>query len=431
MPLVTKLVDAILQPAMIESSIDAWPGDRVAPAGQPQGKPLFAAQLTMSLQRLFSRSKRLGMRPIPFLGTFLFVGLLFAIQQWLGARIWYQNIEFNLLPVIAAWELQYFLWGIFCWFLWLWLGDRLQKAGWQYILSRILPLSILMGVVVEMALAAAFPQFPVRRTPMNFWQRLDFSLTEEFLENTAVFWGAFLVIRAIGYYRESRQRERDMSQLAVELTEARMLALRMQINPHFLFNTMNSVSSLMYTDVRAADRMLEQLCSLLRVSLERGPKQLICLQQEIEFIEMYLSLQDLRAQGSIRQQIHVDPRLYDALVPNMILQPIVENAYVHGLSRVTGGSIAIEAKEEAGRISISVRNSGMGLRPAKERESSGMGIGLNNVRKRLRLHFGERCQMTIGESAPDQVEVKLEFPLTFAIPNEEPAHDPTAELLHG
>jgi len=370
------------------------------------------------------------MRPIPFLGTFLLVGLLFAIQQWLGARVWYQKMEFNLLPVIGAWELQYFTWGVFCWFLWLWLGDKLQKAGWRYILIRILPLSIVMGILVEMALAAVFPQFPVRRFPMTFWERVDFSLTGEFLENTAVFWGAFLAIRAIGYYRESRQKERDMSQLAVELTEARMLALRMQINPHFLFNTMNSVSSLMYTDVRAADQMLEQLCSLLRVSLERGPKQLICLQQEMEFIEMYLGLQNLRSQGQVRQDIHIDPRLYDALVPNMILQPIVENAYVHGLSRISGGFLEIEASEEAGRVSMTVRNSGIGLKNPKEREGGGMGIGLANIKKRLRLHFGEEAQMTLREIAPDLVEVKLQFPLVFA-PEGDQVPRPAEQLLPG
>ena len=428
MPLVTKLVDAIFPPAMIENSIDEGQGESLPAVGTRLRKPMFLAEFTMNLDQFLSRSKRLGMRPVPFLGTFLVVGFLFAVQQWLGARVWYQNIEFNLLPVIGAWELQYLIWGIFCWFLWLWLGDKLQKAGWRYILSRILPLSILMGVAVEMALAAAFPQFPVRHTPMTFWQRVDFSLTEEFLENTAVFWGAFLAIRAIGYYRESRQKERDMSQLAVELTEARMLALRMQINPHFLFNTMNSVSSLMYTDVRAADQMLEQLCSLLRVSLERGPKQLICLQQEMEFIEMYLGLQAIRSGGQVRQDIRIDPHLYDAQVPNMILQPIIENAYVHGLSRVTGGIIEVEAKEEAGRLSLFVRNSGIGLKPAKDRDCSGMGIGLTNVQKRLRLHFGEQSQMTLREIGNGVVEVKLQFPLIFAGPGEDLTAQPTEEL---
>ena len=369
----------------------------------------------MNLRSLFGRSKRVGMRPIPFLGSFLIVGLLFALQQWLGMRIWYPKSTVSLWPALAAWELQYLLWGIFCWFLWFWLGDSLQKAGWRYILLRIVPISIVMSVVVEMALAACFPQFPMRSRPMSFWQRVNYSLAEEFLENTAVFWGAFLVIRAIGYYRESRRRERDMSQLAVELTEARMLALRMQINPHFLFNTMNSVSSLMYTDVGAADRMLEQLCSLLRVSLERGPKQLICLQQEMEFIEMYLSLQDLRSAGRVRQDIIIDPRLYDALVPTMILQPLVENAYVHGLSRVSNeGLIQITARGEGGQLCIMVRNSGVGLKPANELESSGMGIGLTNIKNRLRLHFGEKGQLAIREVSSDLVEVKVMFPLIFA-----------------
>ena len=369
----------------------------------------------MTIRKLFGRSERVGMRPIPFLGSFLIIGLMFALQQWLGMRILYQRSAYSLLPGIAGWELQYLLWGIFCWFLWLWLGDSLQKAGWRYILYRIVPLSIVMSVAVEMALAAC--GFPISRMPMTFWQRLDFSLAEEFLENTAVFWGAFIVIRAMGYNRESRQKERDMSQLAVELTEARMLALRMQINPHFLFNTMNSVSSLMYTDVRAADRMLEQLCSLLRVSLERGSKQLICLQQEMEFIGMYLSLQDTRSAGQVRQSITIDPRLYDALVPTMILQPLVENAYVHGLSRVSEGLIEITAKDEGGQLSIRVRNSGVGLKAAKGREPGGMGIGLTNIKNRLRLHFGDHCQLEIRDIGDDLVEATVKFPLTFAASN--------------
>ena len=371
----------------------------------------------MSIKNLFSRSDRVGMRPLPFLGSFLIVGLLFALQQWLGMRILYQKSPFNLLPAVAAWELQYLLWGIFSWFLWLWLGDSLQKAGWRYILTRIVPLSIVMSVVVEMALAAC--GFPMSRVPMSFWRRLDYSLAEEFLENTAVFWGAFIVIRAMGYYRESRQKERDMSHLAVELTEARMLALRMQINPHFLFNTMNSVSSLMYSDVRAADRMLEQLCSLLRVSLERGQKQLICLQEETEFIGMYLSLQDIRSAGQVRQCITIEPRLYDALVPTMILQPLVENAYVHGLSRVNEGLIEITAKEEDGQLCIQVRNSGVGLNSANGRETGGMGIGLANIRNRLQLHIGDQSALTIREISNELVEATVKFPLIFATSNED------------
>jgi two-component system LytT family sensor kinase len=380
----------------------------------------------MNIKRLFGRSERVGMRPIPFLGSFLTVGLLFALQQWLGMRIMWQKSAYSLWPAVAGWELQYLLWGIFCWSLWLWLGDRLQKAGWRYILLRIVPLSIVMSIIVEMALAAC--GFPISRAPISFWQRVDFSLADEFLENTAVFWGAFMVIRGIGYYRESRQKERDMSQLAVELTEARMLALRMQINPHFLFNTMNSISSLMYSDVRAADRMMEQLCSLLRVSLERGPKQLICLQEEMEFIEMYLSLQNIRSAGQVRQNIAIDPRLYDALVPTMILQPLVENAYVHGLSRVNTGLLEITAREHEGQLSIAVRNSGMLLKAANGHETRGTGIGLTNVKKRLRLHFGDKGLLAIRAIANDLVEATVSFPLIFSTSNEVAFHQDEESL---
>lgn len=385
----------------------------------------------MDSTRLPTETKPSRMRPIPFLGSFLIVGLLFAMQQWLGMRIWYPKADTNLPVAIGAWELQYLLWGIFCWVLWRRLGSTLQKAGWRYIVFRMVPLSILLSVVVEMALTACFPQFPKSRVPMTFMQRLDYGLTEEFLENTAVFWAAFVILRAMGHYRESRQKERAMSQLAVELTEARMLALRMQINPHFLFNTMNSISSLMYTDVRAADRMLEQLSSMLRVSLQRGAKQLICLREEMEFIEMYLSFQDLRSAGRVSQKINIDPHLYDALIPTMLLQPLVENAYVHGLSHLNDeGIIEIAAKRENGRLSITVRNSGIGLNP-RELDAGGTGIGLANIRSRLRLHFGEDFLLDIREPADNLVEVKIGFPLMFAAVDEvaRPQHEVTTAFL--
>jgi signal transduction histidine kinase len=355
------------------------------------------------------------LRFAPFLASFLTAGLLFAIQQWIAARVWYPKAELHLPAVIGAWELQYSLWGLLCWLLWRWQGPKLQTAGWRFIVFRIVPLSILMSVGVEMALAAAFPQFPVTRYPLTFWRRLDLSLAEEFLENTAIFWATFAILRAMGHHRESRQKERDMSELAIELTEARLAALRMQINPHFLFNTMNAISSLMYIDVAAADKMLEQLSAMLRVSLERGSRQLICLWEEIEFVEMYLSLQDLRYSGKVRQQIRIDPHVHDALIPTMLLQPLIENAYVHGLSKVTsGGLIEVAAHAENGQLIVSVRNNGAGLAPQGGQIIEGSGIGLANIRNRLRLHFGDEAQLDMREGAHQMVEVVVTFPLVFA-----------------
>lgn len=365
-------------------------------------------------ERFKARSQPLIMHPVVFLAGFLLVGLLFAIQQWVGIHMWYRRIQISLLLLAGGWELQYFLWGVLCWTLWFWLGATLQKANWKYLLFRLLPLSILMSVVVEVVLVAAFPQLPISSRPMSFWERLDFDLTDEFLGNIAIFWAAFLVFRAIGYYEESRQKERALSQLAIELTRAQMQALRMQINPHFLFNTMNSISSLMQTDIAAADDMLEQLSSMLRVSLERGSKQMIVLREEIEFIEMYLALQERRYAGRVRQEVSVEPQLYDALVPAMLLQPLVENAYVHGLSRITeNASIEIRASRAENHLLISVRNTGLGLAGCDQR-GAGTGVGLSNIKNRLQLHFNQDQSIDIREVAPNLVQVDVSIPLIFS-----------------
>jgi len=360
------------------------------------------------------------MRLFPFLAGFMAVALLFATQQLLNARIWYPKTHINPLVLIGAWEVQYFLWGVISWLLWRWHGEKLRRAGWRYLLFVMGPLSVVLGIGVEMVLVGFFPQLTMSHGHLTFWQRLDFSLGEEFLENTAVFWAAYAIVRGLGHYRESRQREKAMSSLAIELAEARMMALRMQINPHFLFNTMNAISSLMYSDVHAADRMMEQLSNMLRVSLARGSKQMITLQEEMEFIEMYLNLQDIRSSGKVSQVINIDPHLHDALIPAMLLQPVVENAYIHGLSRMdSGGSIEVTAKPVRDMIEIAIRNSGIGLNAAELSGTHGAGIGLSNIRSRLRLHFGEQAHLDIKEAASDVVEVKVRFPLTFA---------PTTEL---
>lgn len=364
-----------------------------------------------------------------FLGSFLLAGLLFAIQQWLGARIWYPKVDVELPVVIEGWELQYFAWGTICWLMWRWMGERLQNAGWRFILFALVPFSVVVGIGVEMVLAAA--GFPRSHIPLSFWQRLDFSLTMEFLENTAIFWAAYVIVRAMGHSRDLREREKAISELAVELTEARMAALRMQINPHFLFNTMNSISSLMYSDVRAADAMLEQLSNMLRVSLERGSRQMIRLREEMEFAEMYLALQDIRSAGRVRQETRIEPPLYDALVPTMLLQPLIENAYVHGLSKVSdGGYLKIAAKEFSGRLMITVQNSGTGLASNQGKAGEASGIGLANIRNRLRLHYGDDAWLDMREIAPGVVEVTTSIPLVFTTAHETAAPVEDAKILY-
>jgi LytS/YehU family sensor histidine kinase len=227
-----------------------------------------------------------------------------------------------------------------------------------------------------------------------------------------IFWCAFFLFRGVGYYQRFREKEAAAAKLEVQLAQARLHAMRTNLNPHFLFNTLNGISSLMRTDVMAADLMLEQFSSLLRISLERGEAQLIPLRDEMEFNEMYMAMQEKRFGGRICQEIHMQPELLDALVPAMILQPILENAYQHGLSHLSDtGVLKVEARKESARVRLDVLNSGIGLNPGRSKQSDNHNLGLVNVRDRLRLHYGENQSFSIREVDSSKVLVSITLPL--------------------
>ncbi len=333
-------------------------------------------------------------------------------------RLWSYRIPIPLL--LEAWGVQYFLWGVVSWLLWQLWGAQIQRAGIACILTRVLPLSILTSILVEMIWVLCFPNLPLNRPHMAYWHRLWFELSEELFDNVVIFWCAFGLFRGMGYYQSFREKEDAANQLEAQLAHAQISALRMQLNPHFLFNTMNSISSLMRTDVEGADMMLEQLGSLLRITLERGDAPLIRLRDEMEFIEMYLAMQDKRFVGRVQQSIKVDASLYDVLVPTMILQPIVENAYAHGLSKIDkGGLLAIEAHEDRGHLIFSVLNTGIGLVPDSSKRTGGQGVGLANIKGRLQLHYGDDHSFQISEIGRNTVQVTLSIPLQMSQSEEE------------
>jgi LytS/YehU family sensor histidine kinase len=161
------------------------------------------------------------------------------------------------------------------------------------------------------------------------------------------------------------------------------------------------------------------------MTLERGDVQLIPLHDEIEFTETYLAMQDRRYAGRVTRTVSVDPELHDALVPAMILQPIVENAYAHGLSKLDrGGQLYIDVRRNGQQLRALITNNGVGLRPGANQESSGhgvggygvggYGVGLTNVKDRLRLHYGDEASFTMRELDLNRVQVSISFPLQLS-----------------
>lgn len=353
------------------------------------------------------------MHPAIFITGSTMLGLCFAAQEWANMR----HAGYALGPAIVfkSWGVQYFLWGVICWVLWRMSRRLIQKTSVFRMIPVVLPLSIALTWIEEMIWVSLFPNLPLHHAPMSYWPRVAFNFKADLAESMAIIWAAFLFFRGVGYYQQLREKENAAAHLEAQLANAKIAALRMQLNPHFLFNTMNSISSLMRTDIEAADSMLEQLSSLLRMTLERREVQLIPLHEEIEFTEMYLSMQDRRYMGRVVRTLSVDPELHDALVPAMILQPIVENAYAHGLSKLDrGGELSIEVRREGQRVRVRVTNSGPGLHAGLGEQPNGQGVGLANVKNRLRLHYGEDSAFSICELDRSRVQVTILLPLQIS-----------------
>jgi two-component system, LytTR family, sensor kinase len=356
----------------------------------------------------------LFMRPPVFLATWLALGALFALQEYVYARSWnYHHVSFG--PLLLAWEGHFLAWGLICQIIWWKLRERIQRASIKDIFMTFVPLSIIVSVLEEVIWVACFPNIPIGQHGWHYLSRLRFFLDEELATNLVIFWIVFFLFRGVGYYQKLREHEFTALRLESELVNAQLRALRMQLNPHFLFNTMNSISSLMRFNVDTADQMLEQMSSMLRMTLDRGDAKLIPLNEEIEFIQLYLSIQQMRFESKAHTYVAIDPEVLDALVPTMILQPLVENAYVHGVTRSRGEKfLGVEAQNQHGQLRICVRNSGRGLSDGASSERNGHGVGIANVKSRLELHYGDHQRFTLQEFPDGEVQAILLLPLGFS-----------------
>jgi hypothetical protein len=344
------------------------------------------------------------MHPLIFLAGWAALGILFGFQELMEMSS--EDWKIPLWMPFASWTIDYLIWGLICLGLWHFLRAHIQSATPRQMVLQYLPLSLLVSVLVE-ASYTAIVRYQHPGQHLTYVARVEHYLSSDLVTDVAIFWLVFALYRGVGYYQRFREREQVASRLEGQLVQARLQALQMQLNPHFLFNTLNSVSSLMRSDPDAADEMLERLSSLLRITLAKGQAQKVPLQEEMDVIQLYVSIQQLRFGDRVRHKIDVAPEAWDALVPTMILQPIVENAYVHGISKSLGqGAITIKAWIEGDNLRISVRNTGS-LNYAPEKH----GVGIANVKTRLQLHYGSRQSFTIQEVTPGDVTAIFLLPL--------------------
>jgi signal transduction histidine kinase len=199
------------------------------------------------------------------------------------------------------------------------------------------------------------------------------------------------------------------AQLQAQLADARLAALRTQLNPHFLFNTLHAVSALVERDPRGVRRMIARLSELLRTTLDGADEQVVPLGQELTFTHRYLEIMQIRFQGRLSIQSQVEPSALDALVPNLILQPLVENAIKHGVSKIDDeGRIAIHARRDGERLVLCVRDNGP--RITEQGLRAGEGVGLRNTRERLEQLYGTDQSLTLRGAEDGGVIAEVNIP---------------------
>jgi two-component system LytT family sensor kinase len=225
------------------------------------------------------------------------------------------------------------------------------------------------------------------------------------------YWVLVAVHQAWHNYKRFRDRALRASQLEARLAKAQLEVLKGQLHPHFLFNTLNAISTLVHRDAHAADEMITQLSDLLRMSLDSIGVQEVRLGQEVEFLSRYLDIQRTRFQDRLQVDVDVPEHLLDVFVPNQVLQPIAENAIKHGLAtRAECGRIEVTARRSGHWLDLAVRDDGPGFRLGPEGLPM-RGIGLRNTRERLRELYGPGAVLTLSNHPEGGAVVRLRLPI--------------------
>ncbi|MFC5863172.1 sensor histidine kinase [Acidicapsa dinghuensis] len=230
-----------------------------------------------------------------------------------------------------------------------------------------------------------------------------------------VYWLIFGARQTFRYYQRYLASELQLERLERSFSQARLNALRMQLDPHFLFNALNTISSQVERDPRLARSMIEHLGDLLRLSLEARGRQEVPLAEEMAFLDHYIAIQKIRFGSSLGIETYIDPEVKYALVPCFIVQPLVENAIRHGIScRASGGSVRVTAQRRDEYIEIRVTDNGVGLPPGWMLESS-TGLGLSVTRERIAgLHPNGNSRFAVRRRSGGGTEVEISLPLRLA-----------------
>jgi two-component system, LytTR family, sensor kinase len=397
--------------ALPASDLDAPARPRPTPVSRSLPLPDSLAQtgeysifgFARPVERSVARERTRGFALVLF-SVATIVAVLYSIEQYFYARLVGQPIRLSqivpaeliftyawalLTPVVMFTAKRFPVWG------------NHRARNWAVQLGAMVAFVFAHVALFAAATAVFDANTPASAVPRLFGQYL---LSWTVLDSL-VFCSLVAVHHAFVYYRVSKDRALRASQLEARLAQSQLHMLRMQLQPHFLFNTLHSISALMHKDVRRADSMVASLSDLLRLSLQNIGAQEVALQAELDFLERYVEIMTLRFGDRLKVSLDVDPETRDARVPNLFLQPLVENSFRHGFGDLGQGSIAITVRRDGDMLRCDVVDDGRGLRPG-HRE----GVGLSSTRQRLAHLYGEQQTFSLRGAPGEGVHVTMAIP---------------------
>jgi two-component system LytT family sensor kinase len=351
------------------------------------------------------------------LGFWTLIAVLTSANSLLEPRargLWQPIVPFAPLLVTFA---NAYLWALLTPPIFLLAGRyALERTSWPR-RALFIPLGLLIAIGVDMATSSLRSLLFYAPNPLSPELEAIARIRRLWFMNEFI---VFVAVLAAGFarnyfvrYRIRREEAINLkaqaAQLQAQLADARLAALRTQLNPHFLFNTLHAVSALVERDPRGVRRMVARLSELLRTTLDQSDEPEVPLSRELTFIERYLDVMRIRFQGRLQVELNVDADVRDALVPNLILQPLVENAVKHGVNKIDGvGHIEIGAQRCGERLLLAVRDNGPAVSADKPPTSEG--VGLRNTRARLLQLYGTEQSLTLRPAAGGGLLAEVSLP---------------------
>ena len=344
------------------------------------------------------------------LSIWTIAGLLYGAQSYYYRSSVGQEVS---LASVLLYDTSFFvLWTFFTPLL-ITLARRfpLERSRW---ISRSLVhliLAIALAFVQRLFFNAIF--MPMRQTPSRpfTWESLYLSTVATFDYGVLIYFIVMFVCHALDYYQQLQAEQTRSARMQAELATAQLKSLQMQLHPHFLFNTLNTIAVLIREDPPAANRMVELLSDLLRHTLQNSSLPEVTLRNELEFLRNYLQIEQTRFGDRLRIEMKIDSGTLDALVPNLILQPLVENAIRHGVAKHRkSGLVEIAAEQKNGELHLQIRNTcGSLITPPSD--WNGEGVGLRNTRRRLQSLYGDAGRLELSVTENNEVLASVIMPL--------------------